>query len=310
MIKHILKYSKYCFVALFFVMLCITFLLIREYSFFKKQVMQLHELKQDYTTYVSTLKKLIAQSDQLKFSPETNQGEEKKKELMTEENQDSFIVLNRDFDHLKSSGIAFAKKHNLEDAVEKMYEADEWVAFSEILKQKRRSKKVSRSRIYSRNVPRISALHDDTEFKIQKLSRRARREPIFHWPIEKRSFWLSSFFGPRKKSDGSWGFHTGVDMAASKGTFVKSAGSGIVTQAGYESGYGNTVVVTHDRKFKTRYAHLDKILVKTGAKVDQNVIIGKVGDTGFVRKKGRDASHLHFEVYVFGKQINPFYFMI
>ena len=100
-------------------------------------------------------------------------------------------------------------------------------------------------------------------------------------------------------------------MAAVKGTPVKAAGTGIVTVASYQSGYGNTVVIVHDRKFKTRYAHLDKILVKTGTEVYQNTVIGKVGATGFVRKKGRDASHLHFEVHVFGKnKVNPFYFMI
>ena len=60
-------------------------------------------------------------------------------------------------------------------------------------------------------------------------------------------------------------------------------------------------------KYRTRYAHLDKILVKVGKKVSQNQCIGKVGDTGFIRKKGRDGSHLHFEVLAFGKQMNPLY---
>ena len=229
---------------------------------------------------------------------------------MNDENRDSFLLLNRDFDYLRSSAISFARLHRLEEAVEKLYEADEWVVFADILKQKRKQKRVSRPKISSRTGARISACRDDTEFKIRKLSKRARRESIFTWPIDKKSFWLSSFFGPRKKTDGSWGFHSGVDLAAVKGTPVKAAGPGIVTVASYESGYGNTVIVVHDRKFKTRYAHLDKILVKTGTKVDHNTVIGKVGATGFVRKKGRDASHLHFEVHVFGKQVNPFYFMI
>ena len=80
MIKHdITRYSKYIFFALFFVMLCITFFLVKEYRFFKARVMQLEELKQDYTTYISTLKKIIAQSDQMKFSLDESQSEEKKK---------------------------------------------------------------------------------------------------------------------------------------------------------------------------------------------------------------------------------------
>ena len=73
------------------------------------------------------------------------------------------------------------------------------------------------------------------------------------------------------------------------------------------SGYGNMIVIEHNSKYRTRYAHLDKILVRIGTKVAQNDRIGKVGDTGFIRKKGRDGSHLHFEVLAFGKQMNPLY---
>ena len=118
---------------------------------------------------------------------------------MSDENKDSFLLLNRDFDYLKSSAVSFARLHKLEQAVEKMYEADEWVAFARF-KRKRKPKRVSRARSSSRTGARISAVHDDTEFKIRKLSKRARREPIFAWPIEKRNFWLSSFFWTTQKN--------------------------------------------------------------------------------------------------------------
>lgn len=87
------------------------------------------------------------------------------------------------------------------------------------------------------------------------------------------------------------------------------AAEGIVVEARNATGYGKTVVVAHSRKYRTRYAHLDKILVKPGQKVTRSDTIGRVGSTGYVRsKKGRDASHLHFEVYAFGKKVNPMYF--
>lgn len=138
-----------------------------------------------------------------------------------------------------------------------------------------------------------------------------KKNPIFTWPLERSQFWLSSRYGPRKKFDGSAGFHLGIDLAAIKGTLVKSAGSGIIIESGYSSGYGNTVVISHNAEFKTRYAHLDKIFVKIGQKVSQKEYIGQVGSTGSVRSNGKakDPSHLHFEVYLFNKQVNPLYFL-
>lgn len=140
--------------------------------------------------------------------------------------------------------------------------------------------------------------------------KKLQREPVFILPVEKANFWISSLFGPRKKPDGSWGFHQGVDMAAIKGTPVKAAGAGVVIQAAFMPGYGNTIVIAHNRKFKTRYAHLSVIKVHVGQHVEQGELIGKVGATGTVRKsKKGDGSHLHFEVHVFGKQQNPFYYL-
>ena len=125
------------------------------------------------------------------------------------------------------------------------------------------------------------------------------------WPIDADKFWLSSLFGPRKRIDGTWGFHHGIDMAAVKGTLVKVARAGMVTEACFQTGYGNTVVVQHSDTLKTRYAHLHTIRVCAGQKIKQGSIVGTVGETGFIRKKGKDGSHLHFEVYERAKRINP-----
>lgn len=147
--------------------------------------------------------------------------------------------------------------------------------------------------------------------QLAKIDYAFKRNPIFSWPLERSQFWLSSRYGPRKKFDGSAGFHLGIDLAAIKGTLVKSAGSGIIIESGYSSGYGNTVVISHNAEFKTRYAHLDKTFVKIGQKVSQKEYIGQVGSTGSVRSNGKakDPSHLHFEVYLFNKQVNPLYFL-
>ena len=140
--------------------------------------------------------------------------------------------------------------------------------------------------------------------------KKLHREALFAWPVAAEHFWVSSLFGPRKLG-GRHGFHAGLDMAAPRGTPVYAAGAGIIVEACFSAGYGNYILIAHNRKFKTRYAHLDKILVHVGQNVCSGDCIGRVGATGFVRKsrRGGSASHLHFEVYMKGKPVNPFFFL-
>jgi len=135
-------------------------------------------------------------------------------------------------------------------------------------------------------------------------------EKIFILPIDKDKFWLSSPFGLRKTPSGKFKFHFGIDMAALKGTNVNASSNGIVTEAKYSKSYGKTIVITHNNKFKTRYAHLDQILVKLGDTIKQGALIGRVGSTGNVRKgkMSKDPSHLHFEIHRFGQPVNPYFF--
>ena len=100
-------------------------------------------------------------------------------------------------------------------------------------------------------------------------------------------------------------------MAAPKGTPVVAAASGTVIEAKYSPGYGNFIVIKHPGGYKTRYAHLSRILSKIGQRVRVGQLIGKVGATGKVtkNKSSKSASHLHFEVYVNGKRENPFRYL-
>ncbi|HVW98975.1 MAG TPA: M23 family metallopeptidase [Candidatus Babeliaceae bacterium] len=200
-------------------------------------------------------------------------------------------VINRDPDYLKESAIAFARDHRLEREVAMLYDKN---GVGDTGTTKVHSKK-TRKKIFN-TIP------------TQKWHRLIK-EAYLSWPLERKSFWLSSPFGPRKKPNGTIGFHTGIDLAAMWGTPVKSAQEGTVVEARYAKAYGNTIVITHSSKFKTRYAHLAKIEVNVGQKVFTGQRIGTVGDTGNVRKKGTDASHLHFEVYVFGKRVNPLHYL-
>lgn len=160
--------------------------------------------------------------------------------------------------------------------------------------------------------PRPKRLKDVLQ---QKKSAKKIRQAIAHasdfafaWPLERHEFWLSSLFGWRRIR-GQVKFHYGIDMAAVKGTKVKAAAKGRVIEAGYAAGFGNTVLLEHNSVYRTRYAHLYSIAVKQGQEVLQGQYIGKVGDTGHTlsskRGSGRDASHLHFEVYKQGTRVNP-----
>ena len=96
-------------------------------------------------------------------------------------------------------------------------------------------------------------------------------------------------------------FHTGIDLTARTGTPVYATGNGLIIRADYSSGgYGNMVIISHGFGYETYYAHLSKILVKPGQKVKRGDLIGLVGNTG-----RSTAPHLHYEVRLNGKPVNP-----
>lgn len=98
--------------------------------------------------------------------------------------------------------------------------------------------------------------------------------------------------------------HTGVDIPGSLNTPVYAARKGKVIFAGYSGGYGNLVIVRHDKGYTTYYGHLNKITTKIGANVGVGVMIGRMGSTG-----NSTGSHLHFEVRRNGEALNPIDFI-
>jgi murein DD-endopeptidase MepM/ murein hydrolase activator NlpD len=122
--------------------------------------------------------------------------------------------------------------------------------------------------------------------------------PDFRLPVQAP---VSSLFGPRKDPfTREIRFHKGLDLAAPEGTPVHAAVSGEVIFAGYENGYGNTVVVQHTDGLQTRYAHLGKANVKRGETITGGQVLGVVGTSGH-----STGPHLHFEVIRWGEQIDP-----
>lgn len=143
-------------------------------------------------------------------------------------------------------------------------------------------------------------------YKRKKRNTFQKVDKLLACPIELDKFWISSYFGPRRIGKSKeLSFHYGLDMAAIKGTKVAASESGKISFAGYLPGFGNNIIINHANNLKTRYAHLNSIFVHAGKYVNRGQLIGTVGDSGCVRKKGHDASHLHFELYNNGRRVNP-----
>ena len=144
---------------------------------------------------------------------------------------------------------------------------------------------------------------DDTDFKQLLITlaehRAALRKIPFKTPM--LYFYISSEYGYRKHpKTGMKTFHHGIDLAGTWQENVRSTAPGTVVFAGNEGGFGKVVRIEHDFGISTLYAHLSRITVRVGDYVSENIVIGKMGNTG--RSAG---AHLHYEIQVDGKSVDP-----
>lgn len=127
----------------------------------------------------------------------------------------------------------------------------------------------------------------------------------FTWPT-RGAYSISSRYGYRNPGISGWGFHGGIDIIRYGGSsgipVVASASGTVVTAYSGWSGYGHTVVINHGNGITTRYAHMQpgSICVRAGQYVYQGQQIGRIGSTG-----NSTGPHLHFEVLVYGRKVNP-----
>ena len=120
------------------------------------------------------------------------------------------------------------------------------------------------------------------------------------WPLD--GGYISSDFGGRANPfDGySSDYHPGIDIAANYGTPIYASAAGYVQRAGWYGGYGKYIKISHDYGYATAYGHLSSIEISAGDYVSKGQIIGYVGSTGY-----STGPHLHFEVLLYGEQVNP-----
>jgi murein DD-endopeptidase MepM/ murein hydrolase activator NlpD len=115
-------------------------------------------------------------------------------------------------------------------------------------------------------------------------------------------FRISSKFSGRRfhPVQQRWKAHNGTDYAAPHGTPIKTTAAGVVERTGYTAGNGNYVKVKHTATYSTQYLHMSKILVKTGQRVSQGQVIGKVGSTGLAT-----GPHVCYRFWKNGVQVDP-----
>jgi murein DD-endopeptidase MepM/ murein hydrolase activator NlpD len=99
--------------------------------------------------------------------------------------------------------------------------------------------------------------------------------------------------------------HEGIDLHAQEGTPIQATAEGVVSYVGWKIGYGNTVEVDHGFGYLTRYPHASKFLVEKGQRVERGTPVAQVGETGTAT-----APHVHYEIWVGGRAIDPQNFIL
>ena len=156
-------------------------------------------------------------------------------------------------------------------------------------------------------VPQTSPLQNPLQNPLPNPLPIPQPKPISNslWDSPLHNYPITSPFGQRTYQNGSQqisGFHSGVDIGTGdEHPAVEAARKGTVKSAGMtDGGYGNLVEIDHGNGLETAYAHLDKITVRVGDRVDVDSVIGYAGATG-----NATGNHLHFEVRQNGEAQNP-----
>jgi murein DD-endopeptidase MepM/ murein hydrolase activator NlpD len=232
---------------------------------------------------------LMAQLDQTRgFIDEVKTVEGRLRELLR--------YAGKDADHqvssadIKATGGPTAVEQN--DVTRLLMSANTDVSWERLIDKVVQMRSEARER-----VDRYNAL----EGWINEQRRLAKATPT-GWPCQGR---LTSHYGRRGDPlSGENEFHAGIDIAAAAGTPVRATADGWVRVAGWQSGYGNLVVLQHNYGFSTRYGHNSRLLVRAGEAVKRGQVIALMGSTGH-----SSGPHCHYEVWHNNERTNPYAFV-
>ncbi len=144
-------------------------------------------------------------------------------------------------------------------------------------------------------------LRDLDEMNVYRMA--ALRVPL-GMPVKASVRWTSGFGGRDDPLGRGYRQHEGQDLAGDYGTAIYATADGVVTYAGWQSGYGRLIKIQHSFGIETRFGHLSQIRVEVGQRVSRGDKIGDMGNSG--RSTG---THLHYEVRIGGSAVNPIKFI-
>jgi len=157
------------------------------------------------------------------------------------------------------------------------------------------------------NKLRVEAMEQEESFVVLESFLKDQEVLLAHTPaIAPTRGWVTSGFGYRRDPfTGRRMFHEGLDIAARVGTPIVATADGVVVEAGWREGFGRTVELNHGFGYTTRYAHCSRLAVKPGQHVKRGEVIAYVGSTG-----RSTAPHVHYEVRIKGKPVNPYPYIL
>lgn len=184
------------------------------------------------------------------------------------------------------TNVILKEKNNLESSHQKK------AKLQKILEKQRKQ--------YEKEIAELEKNSRQIEQYIAKLKSKLKGNGSgkYMWPVKG---WISSEYGYRiHPIFKTRKFHSGIDIAAPRGRSIVAADSGVVIYSGRFGGYGKTIIIDHGKNQTTVYGHQSRLLVKKGEKVQKGQVVGLVGSTGY-----STGPHLHFEIRVGGKVVNP-----
>ncbi len=233
--------------------------------------------------------------------------------IIIEEYTENFLSLYQDVKVLKEQVI---EVQELEEEVRGLNEFDPTKSYFSVDNQNALAHVQEKSRITASSITEtkdvVDALKEaipDQEMSLNELIdlMEDKNEVMLSIPSIYPTYgFMSSSYGYRVDPVyGGYEFHTGVDIANSYYTPIYATADGVVTYAGYKSnGYGYQVLVNHGNGYETFYAHSSRLIVAIGDYVKKGQLIAYIGSTG--KSTG---PHVHYEVHLYGKTINPVNFL-
>lgn len=221
---------------------------------------------------------------------------------MSEDKGVEEVILNNTNNVIENNKLTIKKVNKSEEEVSK--EIIENKTQNEIKKEEVQEVSTNENSIQNEVTEQVSNV-DVTENVIQEVDENEKKELEFEVPVsgEILKDYAKDTLVYSKTLD-EWIVHLGVDIKANKTSVVKAAESGIIEKINYDPRYGDSITIEHGNGFKTVYSNLLVTdFFKVGEKVEKGDTIGTVGDSASFEIS--DDSHLHFEMYKDGENVNP-----